>query len=224
MSFPARKAGQARFLAAQITACLLGVLLLLSASSASAQDDRLLGAEVQQLELELRDVRFENLRQRRSEGWTLVVGGVLSTLGGVAALVWKPDDEAWLAGSVTTISFGVINTLLGMGLLDAGGARRQAVIDHRLYSYSQYRPVRETEIKTQRSAALAYGINFGLDFLYIGAGVLLYALGQANDDRPWLKGAGIAMASQGAFLWAFDLAGLIRARRRARAVEQLSLH
>ena len=52
-----------------------------------------------------------------------------------------------------------------------------------------------------------FAINAGLDVFYMAAGLLLFALGRARSDaRGWEEGAGLAMAGQGAFLFAFDLA------------------
>lgn len=170
----------------------------------------------------LRDVRLDNLRQRRGEGWTLLLGGALATIGGGVVAIARRDDEGWLAGGVTTLSFGVINALLGFGLLDLSGSRRRAIIDGRHGIRTQYGDVREAEMLDQRRTALVYGVNFGLDVAYIVAGALMWALGAAYEpDKPWLVGAGVGMLSQGAFLLAFDLAGMVRASGRAEAVRAL---
>ena len=181
------------------------------------------GMELQSREWELRKLRFEHLLQRRGEGLTLLLGGLISTFGGAAVAVFKRDDNAWLAGGITTLSFGVINTLLGVGLRDRGGTRRRRVLDSRMFYDSQYRTTRARSMAEQRSAVVAYGVNFGLDFLYIAAGAVMVAMARADSsNRRWMSGAGIAMIAQGAFLWAFDLAGLIRARHRVRALEALA--
>jgi hypothetical protein len=61
-----------------------------------------------------------------------------------------------------------------------------------------------------------------LDVFYMATGALMAVIGRREDpDRSWLVGSGAAFVLQGAFLFAFDIAGWVRSNRRARALFEL---
>ena len=65
-------------------------------------------------------------------------------------------------------------------------------------------------IAAQLKSGQTFAMNFGLDFFYIGAGALLFVLGHVlggTEGRDAaLRGSGMAIALQGAWLLGFDWA------------------
>lgn len=172
-------------------------------------------------ELRLREVRLVQRAERRREGLWLLTWGLASTVGGALVAAIRRDDEAWLAAGVTTASFGAIDALLALGLLDLSGTRRRMILDDRSGVHVRFEDVREAELVAALRSGQGFAINAGLDVFYVAAGLLLFALGRArgsSDRGGWEEGAGLAMVGQGAFLLGFDLAAWIHANRRAEAV------
>ena len=174
--------------------------------------------------LRLREVRLVHHAQRRREGLWLLTWGLASTVGGALVAGIRHDDEAWLAAGVTTASFGAIDALLSLGLLDFSGARRRMILDDRSGVHVRFDDVREAELVASLRSGQGFAINAGLDVFYIAAGLLLFALGRArgsSDEGGWEEGAGLAMVGQGAFLLGFDLAAWRHANRRAEAIRAI---
>jgi hypothetical protein len=169
--------------------------------------------------LRLREVRLAARAERRREGLWLFAWGVVSAVGGALVATIEHDDEAFLAAGVTTASFGVIDAVLALGLLDLSGARRRTILDHRSGVHTRFEDVREAELVGALKSGQGFAVNAGLDVFYVAAGLLLFALGRARSDaRGWEEGAGLAMVGQGAFLLGFDLVAWIRSNRRAEAI------
>lgn len=155
-----------------------------------------------------------------------MTGGLVSlALGGIVALAFR-EDEALLAGGVTSASFGAINAGLAFGLLDLGGRRAIATCARYQGSLDLDRELFEESTGQLRSAT-GFALNTGLDVAYIVAGALMFFVGQAGDDpsvdpgTPWMRGAGVASITQGLFLLAFDIALWRRSNRRAQAAGAL---
>lgn len=170
----------------------------------------------------LRRVRAENAAQSRREGWWLFGWGVASALAGGVLAVALRDEPEWLSFGLTTAAFGAIDAGLAVGMLDLGGARREAIADGRLGERTAPGAILEEAITAQRKSGQVFALNFGLDVAYITAGLLMFFLGRAKDpDEGLLTGSGVAMMSQGAFLLAFDLAAWIHTGQRAERLEAL---
>jgi hypothetical protein len=154
-------------------------------------------------------------------GW-----GVANALAGGAAAIAGRDDPYWVAAGVTTLSFGVINALLSIGLLDLRGRRRAAVrsglrrdggVEERSLA-----EIRNLEIAAQLRSGQIFALNTGLDVVYIGGGALLFAFGRRDDPaQRALMGGGLAMVIQGAFLLAFDIVHWVASNRRAARLRTL---
>ncbi|MEM9459703.1 MAG: hypothetical protein AAGF11_36335 [Myxococcota bacterium] len=72
-----------------------------------------------------------------------------------------------------------------------------------------------------RRAQVVFGINAGLDVLYVSTGAILWSLGQALDPSPSrlelgprLHGYGQALVLQGLFLFVFDVAMMVGHERQ----------
>jgi hypothetical protein len=164
---------------------------------------------------QLTTLRLEARASRRCAGFWLLGFGAVSTLAGGAVAIAGRDNQALLAAGITTLSFGIINGLLSLGLLDLSGAREAAIVQDS-ERRADYEAMREGEIAAELQSGQFYAINAGLDVAYIASGVLLFVLGVARSrSDAWEKGAGVAFASQGAFLLAFDIVSWLAANRRA---------
>lgn len=170
----------------------------------------------------LRRVRSANLEEHRREGWWVFGWGVASALaGGVLAIALR-DEPEWLSFGLTTAAFGAIDAGLALGMVDLSGSEREAIDVGRLGDLSDPEAILDESIAAQRKAGQIFALNFGLDVAYIASGILMFFLGRAQDpDEGLLTGSGIAMISQGAFLFAFDLAAWIHTGKRADALEAL---
>ncbi len=95
-------------------------------------------------------------------GW-----GVANALAGGAAAIAGRDDRYWLAAGVTTLSFGVINALLSIGLLDLGGRRRAAVRSGLsrggVAEERTLTEIRDAEIAAQLRSGTTFALNTGRD-------------------------------------------------------------
>ena len=80
---------------------------------------------------QLTALRLDARNSRRVAGFWLLGFGVVSTLGGAAVAVTGRDNQAFLAAGITTLSFGAVNGLLSLGLLDLSLARERAILDER---------------------------------------------------------------------------------------------
>ncbi|MBX3249471.1 MAG: hypothetical protein KF901_20005 [Myxococcales bacterium] len=174
------------------------------------------------LRLRLREVRLAHRVERRREGLWLLGWGLASAVGGTIVALARREDQAWLAAGVTTASFGAIDAVLALGLLDLGGARRRMILDDRSGVRTLPPDVREAELVGQLRSGQGFALNAGLDVFYMAAGALLFVLGRARNERAgWEEGAGLAMIGQGAFLFVFDLVAWARSNRRAEALRAL---
>jgi hypothetical protein len=151
----------------------------------------------------LEDVHAESLRGRKRIMWTLIGGGLASTAAGVGFTIPDGNDQAWRVGGALTLSFGVINGVIGtLGLLGTLREERGPTPDAR-------KLLRDTA-KEQ----MAFGVNLGLDVGYLlaaGAAILASQLGVDNGER-WLAG-GVAAGVQALFLIGVDSAGVVHAGR-----------
>lgn len=186
-------------------------LSLLASSSVHAEGTR------------LSTLRLEQLEQRRAEGYWLLGWGAANTLIGSGLAVGFSDSPPALAASLTSASFGLINALLSLGLLDLSHRQRRAILaDARVAQPAAITTQRERAMIAQLKSGQGFALNAGLDVFYIASGALLFGLGQAYGKR-WgaQEGAGLAMVGQGAFLLGFDLFSWFAVNRRAEALRVL---
>ena len=201
-----------RLLAAAIA---LG-LLAGSATVAEAQD----GREPQSFELRLEQTRAEQLEGREAAGMVLLGWGALNVVAGATVAVVGRDEPALLGGGVTAATWGLVNGLLSLFLLDLSGARARDIAEGRHGELTDPEAVREQAVVDQLRSGQIFALNFGLDVFYIGAGVLAFLLARAEDEDA-LAAAGLVSAGQGVFLLGFDLVEWLTANANAEALRAL---
>jgi hypothetical protein len=195
---------------------LLAALLALSSLLASP-------AYAEEPSARLSALRLRQLEQRRVEGSWLLGWGAANTLLGSGLAVGFRDSPPALAASLTSASFGLINALLSLGLLDLSHKQRRAILaDAHTPAPMAISAQREQALITQLKSGQGFALNAGLDVFYIASGALLFGIGQAYGKR-WgaPEGAGLAMVGQGAFLLGFDLFSWFAVNRRAEALRVL---
>jgi hypothetical protein len=149
--------------------------------------------------------------------WALIGGGAASTAAGIGLTVPDGDDQAWRVGGALTLSFGVINGVIGtLGLLGA-------LKDERTWTQGpQARDARKLRRDLQKEHT-AFAVNLGLDVGYLlaaGAAILASQLGVDNSQR-WLAG-GVSAGVQALFLIGVDAAGVVHTgRMHARLCDML---
>jgi hypothetical protein len=192
--------------------CIAVVLTLVCASRAIAQPS---AADA------FIELRLEGRDARQTSGIVLLSWGAASAIGGGLGAVFARDDEAWLAAGIAAASFGLVNALLALPLLDFTGAKRRALLQLPAADERTLQRLREEQLVAELESGQFYAINFGLDVAYITAGALLFVIGrQAASEPKWAQGAGLSVIVQGAFLLAFDLVSWLAANRRADAFRQ----
>ncbi len=166
--------------------------------------------------------RTSQLQERRSAGWVLMGFGVASALaGGVAAGVGY-EDPWWLGAGLGTASWGVINALASLALLELGGASERRIAIERLMRGSALDRARADAARDQYGSASILALNAGLDVFYIATGILLAILAPLlPSPEPALEGYGAAMAAQGTGLLAYDLVNWILAAARGDRLHEL---
>ena len=199
---------------------LLLTLLLVSWTTTTRAQSLDLAAHPLQ---DLTALRLQGGSARHTGGLWLLGAGLLSTLGGAAVALVGRDDRAYLSGGLTTASFGLINGLLSLGLLDLSKQRERGIRAD-CAQPERYLELREREIAAELQSGQFYALNTGLDVAYIATGVALYVFGAASDrSDPWEKGVGVAFFSQGLFLLVFDIASWVGANQRAARLRALAL-
>lgn len=172
--------------------------------------------------LRLRELRLEQRAARRREGLTLFTWGAINVVGGAVAAGVKHTDQAWLAGSLTSLGFGAINALLALPLLDLSGARRAAILREAATSSAGLATLRERETSAQLKSGQVFALNAGLDVFYLATGAFLLAMSaRGTRHAEWERGVGAAFLVQGTFLLGFDIACWVGANRRADALRAL---
>ncbi|MEM6957885.1 MAG: hypothetical protein AAF645_19470 [Myxococcota bacterium] len=174
---------------ASVATALPAELVAVAASPRAADAGRAADARLQ----------LRQLDQRRRLGLGLLLWGAASVLGGGVALAASRGRTEWLAAGSTTAAFGAINAGLSLGLLDLGARRRATLV-------AGEGPSREEARVAQLRSGQVFALNLGLDVAYMAAGALMFALGRRGGDRGdlSLRGAGLAMVSQGLGLFVFD--------------------
>jgi hypothetical protein len=162
----------------------------------------------------LTDLRLSVRLARRTAGsWLLGFGAASLIAGGVVAGLGH-ERRAWLAGGLTTASFGVVNGLLSLGLLDLSGADKQRIMAEQ--DPSAVARLRESELVAHLHSGQFFAVNAGLDVFYAASGALLCGIAAVRDqpDR-WELGAGLALITQALFLQVFDVVNWLQSNERA---------
>jgi hypothetical protein len=170
----------------------------------------------------LADLRLSQLAARRNAGFWLLGFGVLSAAAGGGLIAFGHDQESLLAAGIATASFGVINAVLSLGLLDLSHARQRRILAERDEGRDAWAEQREAEIIAQLQSGQFFALNTGLDVAYLTAGGMLCALAAARGGKDrWELGAGLAVIGQALFLLAFDIVNWIDTSGRVTALRSL---
>jgi len=163
-------------------------------------------------------LRLQHVRKRRREGGALLALGLVGVLGGALVAVVGRDDPGLLAFGLTTLSFGAINVPLGIGLLDLRHHAREAALELTAASSDTVAERLAEWARSERWKRVSFAVNAGLDVVYMLTGALLVGLGGRTTQPASARGAGWAMVTQGAALFAYDLYGIRATTRRERAL------
>ncbi len=184
------------------------LLLLLVFSALPARADTLDAAEV----LGADEARLNRTEHRLMLG--LLSDGAISVAAGAGLLAPGNNDQAWRVAGGVTLTFGVIDVVLGIsGTL--GTARE-------LRNFIAAQPAHRADLVSARRAGVAapqkkatvFALNLGLDVGYITGGSVAILASQLGVDHSgrWLAG-GSAAAIQGLALGVIDLVGMLAAQR-----------
>jgi hypothetical protein len=155
----------------------------------------------------LAEVRLTNRQDRIDEGVVLLGWGALSVIAGgvVAGVGFMDRDDLRIGFGLGTAGWGLVNALLSLGLLDLGDGQRTAIERDRDLSGALLERAREDSAAAQYQTGTILAVNAGLDAFYVVTGILLWIVGEsATPQDRGLMGYGVAMASQGAALLAYD--------------------
>ncbi len=136
----------------------------------------------------------------RSVGRVLAAWAALSVAGGAHLAFWHRRDPVVAAFGQQTAAWGAVD-----GLIAAAAARAGRP------------PLTDPPGRLRRLRRLL-AVNAALDVGYIAAGGALLRRARAGDP-PRLRGDGLAIAVQGAFLLVLDTTALAAARRRQARVQ-----
>ncbi len=173
---------------------------------------------------ELTDVRLSQHVERREAGITLLIGGLVSVLGGGLVAAIDNQDPFWLAFGLGSAAWGAVNAGLSINMLDIGDGGFRSIEADRALRGDELRDARERALRAQDSTATTYAFNLGLDVFYIATGVLLFFLSDQignPHDQELLRGYSAAMTAQGGLLFAFDLVGWIASVARADRIARI---
>lgn len=175
---------------------------------------------------ELADLRLRHRQVRIDEGIGLLAFALASVaLGGATAIAGfaaSPQDARWLSLGVGTAAWGAINAIFSVFLFDLGGGSLRDIEADRALRGRELDWAREDAARDQYGTATLIAVNAGLDVFYVAAGILLFVIGdQAMPDEQFLQGYGIAMASQGTVLLAYDVSTWIAASARGDETREL---
>jgi hypothetical protein len=205
-----RKRGRALLLALSLLPALGGVAGAQAGAELPSQERANAAAHADQASL--RSLRLKQHAEKRREGLWLLAEGLLSTGAGLAAAGVFHGDAGALSASLTTASFGAVNALLALGLVDPFDRRRSAI----LAEAAPADRVLAREAGNQLRSGQAFALNAGLDLAYATAGAFLVAFAMREGDHAaWKRGAGLALIGQSGFLLGFDVACWMRSNRRA---------
>ena len=201
----------------------LAVPIVASPSDSAADDcDPRAGPANTIQALRLAELRLDQLAARRTAGFWLLGFGVLSAAAGGSLIAFGHDHESVLAAGIATVSFGAINAVLSLGLLDLSHARQRRIVAERDHAQGEWAAQREAELVAQLQSGQFFALNSGLDVAYLTAGGLLCALAAARGGgERWELGAGIAVIGQALFLLVFDIVNWIDTSGRVTALRSL---
>src|SRR5690606_33950909 len=153
-------------------------------------------------------------------------GGLASVLGGAIVAAAAHEDPFWLAFGLGTVGWGAVNAGLAIGMFDPGDSGFARIEADRALRGDELARARERALRAQHDTAAFFALNLGLDVFYVATGVLLFFLADQIDgpeQREWLRGYSVAMASQGVFLFGFDLVLWITSSARAGRIAAIEI-
>lgn len=170
----------------------------------------------------LADLRLSIRSERRTAGIWLLGFGLVSVVAGGATAVIGRHEHVWLAAGLTSASFGAVNALLSLGLMDLSGADLSEILRER--TSGSFAELREAQMLRHLASGQFFAINSGLDVAYIATGALLTVIAsvRSQPDR-WELGAGLALVSQGLCLLLFDIVNWMQSNTRAADFRALAL-
>lgn len=199
-----------RFDSLKVLLLLLALTSLARAEPPAAGGSPTAGGSIDALEADFS--RLNSAEHRLMIG--LTIDGALSTGAGAAMLATGRNDQAWRVAGGVTLSFGLINLMLGAsGVVGTAREKRDFLAARTAHGANPAGARKDLFVAAQKKA-LVFGINLGLDVGYVMGGataVLASRLGASHSDR-WLAGGTAAMI-QGVALGVIDLVGVLAARR-----------
>ncbi len=175
----------------------LALALCLAAPTAGAQE---------RFRTPLADAVRAQQDDERTRAWVLLGEGAASTAAGATMALATSDDRTRFAG-LMTLGFGAVN--LALAIPWALRARHEPAPRAGETEFA----ARIRYAQEAHGTATVFALNVGLDVVYVAAGAVAWALAD-GDER--LRGGGVAVVAQGAFLLAFDVWGWIASSRNAR--------
>lgn len=134
----------------------------------------------------------------------VLTGWSVSNLATGTAGALFADDPTARSFHGTNAAWNTVN--LGIAALGASGVARKRLVGD---------PGPDALARSHRGLRTALAVNLALDGVYVGAGAALAARGGELSGVD-LRGAGLSLALQGAFLAVFDAHFLLSHRRRTR--------
>ncbi|MEM9195064.1 MAG: hypothetical protein AAGF12_38185, partial [Myxococcota bacterium] len=162
----------------------------------------------------LRSMRLDHLAAREQKGAVLLGWGLTNVVAGSLVAGLGRNDDLLLFGGVMAASWGIVNSLLALILFDFGGGRRRDIEAGRLGELDDLWAVRNEAVAQQLRSGQLFALNAGLDVAYIASGLLLFFLGQ-SEDNDTMRSFGAVIVGEGAFLLGFDIFAWLGANRRA---------
>ncbi|MGE0791722.1 MAG: hypothetical protein AB7S26_38965 [Sandaracinaceae bacterium] len=211
----------AHAIAAHAIAAVVIAALVIAASPAAAQIDL---SQPDPIAVELAEVRASQLDQRRAFGVALLVPGLGSAVAGGVALGFGIDDPLVLGASIGLLSWGLVNAVASLFLMDLGDARRAAIERDRAVRYDELSRARDDALRQQDANSATWAFNAGLDVFYVATGILLYFLADQLDspaDAQALRGYAAVQTAQGGYLLFYDLIGWICSAENAGRVARI---
>jgi MFS family permease len=155
-------------------------------------------------------------RGRRRVSWSLLAGGLVSTVAGAGLMIPGGDNQGWRWAGGTALAFGAIDVLLAALALPAlkREERSFAAASAERRTPAGLDAQQRRLLKELDRESVVYAVNLGLDAMYSLGGVVAVIASQqgVTDHERWL-GVGVVSIVEGVFLIGIDAAGVVNARR-----------